>query len=61
MRYPLPYAFARGNQLLLEEDAGQLVLWHAAARSWILGVAISRRTAARRRLTPPRGAGHYTK
>jgi general secretion pathway protein E len=30
MRYPLPYAFARGNQLLLEEDAGQLVLWHAA-------------------------------
>ena len=33
MRYPLPYAFARGNQLLLEEDAGQLVLWHAAAPS----------------------------
>jgi len=31
MRYPLPYAFARGNQLLLEEDAGQLVLWHGAA------------------------------
>src|SRR2546423_13962100 len=30
MRYPLPYAFARGNQLLLEDDAGQLVLWHAA-------------------------------
>jgi general secretion pathway protein E len=28
MRYPLPYAFARGNQLLLEDDAGQLVLWH---------------------------------
>jgi general secretion pathway protein E len=31
MRYPLPYAFARGHQLLLEDDAGQLVLWHAAA------------------------------
>jgi general secretion pathway protein E len=30
MRYPLPYAFARGNQLLLEEEGGQLVLWHAA-------------------------------
>jgi general secretion pathway protein E len=30
MRYPLPYGFARGNQLLLEEDSGQLVLWHAA-------------------------------
>jgi general secretion pathway protein E len=31
MRYPLPYAFARGNQLLLEDDGSQLVLWHAAA------------------------------
>jgi general secretion pathway protein E len=29
MRYPLPYAFARGNQLLLEDDGEQLVLWHA--------------------------------
>ncbi|MGE8320025.1 MAG: type II secretion system protein GspE, partial [Comamonas sp.] len=28
MRHPLPYAFARGSQLLLEEDAGQTVLWH---------------------------------
>ncbi|HVZ44260.1 MAG TPA: ATPase, T2SS/T4P/T4SS family [Ramlibacter sp.] len=27
MRYPLPYAFARSQQLLLEDDAGQLVLW----------------------------------
>jgi general secretion pathway protein E len=33
MRYPLPYAFARGHQLLLEEEGGQLVLWHAAAPS----------------------------
>ena len=31
MRYPLPYAFARSHQLLLEEDGDQLVLWHAAA------------------------------
>ena len=31
MRYPLPYAFARGNQLLLEDDGSQLVLWHPAA------------------------------
>jgi len=31
MRYPLPYAFARGHQLLLEQDGSQLVLWHAAA------------------------------
>jgi general secretion pathway protein E len=27
MRYPLPYAFARGQRLLLEEDAGALTLW----------------------------------
>jgi general secretion pathway protein E len=33
MRYPLPYAFARANQLLLEEDGPQLVLWHAATPS----------------------------
>ena len=31
MRYPLPYAFARGNQLLLEDDGEQLVLWHSGA------------------------------
>jgi general secretion pathway protein E len=29
MRYPLPYAFARTQQLLLEDDGHQLVLWHA--------------------------------
>ena len=29
MRYPLPYGFARGNQLLLEDDGEQLVLWHS--------------------------------
>jgi len=27
MRYPLPYAFARTQQLLLEDKAGELVLW----------------------------------
>ncbi|WP_296509459.1 ATPase, T2SS/T4P/T4SS family [Rhodoferax sp.] len=27
MRYPLPYAFARTQQLLLEDDAGRLCLW----------------------------------
>jgi len=31
MRYPLPYGFARSQQLLLEDDGGQLVLWHAGA------------------------------
>jgi general secretion pathway protein E len=30
MRYPLPYAFARGNQLLLEDDGQELTLWHVS-------------------------------
>lgn len=28
MRYPLPYAYARSTQLLLEDDGQQPVLWH---------------------------------
>ena len=31
MRYPLPYAFARSSQLLLEDDGQQLVLCHGPA------------------------------
>ena len=31
MRHPLPYAFARSSQLLLEDDGQQLVLWHGPA------------------------------
>jgi len=36
VRYPLPYAFARSQQLLLEDDGEQLVLWHAGtpAPAW---------------------------
>ena len=30
MRYPLPYAFARSNALLLEDDGQGLTLWHDA-------------------------------
>ncbi|MGB4115656.1 MAG: ATPase, T2SS/T4P/T4SS family [Polaromonas sp.] len=30
MQYPLPYAFARGNTLLLEGDDTSLTLWHAS-------------------------------
>ena len=30
MRHPLPYAFARSTQLLLEDDGQQLTLWHPA-------------------------------
>ncbi len=31
MRYPLPYAYARSAQLLLEDDGQQPVLWHGPA------------------------------
>ena len=31
MRHPLPYAFARVHQLLLEDDGRHLTLWHADA------------------------------
>ena len=31
MRHPLPYAFARTAQLLLEDDGQRLVLWHGPA------------------------------
>ncbi len=31
MRYPLPYAFARTHQLLLEDDAGRFNLWASDA------------------------------
>ena len=33
MRYPLPYAFARSNALLLEDDGHSLTLWHNASPS----------------------------
>ena len=33
MRYPLPYAFARSNALLLEDDGHTLTLWHNASPS----------------------------
>ncbi len=31
MRHPLPYAFARSSQLLLEDDGHTCVLWHGPA------------------------------
>ena len=38
MRYPLPYAFARTQQLLLEEDGDQLSLWvHAETAPAAIG------------------------
>ena len=34
MRYPLPYAFARGSQLLIEDDGQDIVLWHGPQPDW---------------------------
>ncbi len=34
MRYPLPYAFARTSQLLLEDDGHTLTLWHPDPPDW---------------------------
>ena len=34
MRYPLPYAFSRTSQLLLEDDGHSLTLWHAESPNW---------------------------
>jgi general secretion pathway protein D len=33
MRHPLPYAFARTSQLLLEDDGHALTLWHHASQT----------------------------
>ncbi|MDO4705054.1 MAG: ATPase, T2SS/T4P/T4SS family [Comamonadaceae bacterium] len=41
MHYPLPYAFARASQLLLEDDGAALVLWHTPSpNSSALGEAL---------------------
>ncbi|MBC7216353.1 MAG: Flp pilus assembly complex ATPase component TadA [Burkholderiaceae bacterium] len=56
MRYPLPYAFARSAQLLLEDDGQQPVLWHGPAPdAGALGEVL--RKYAVRRLLPLDAAG----
>ncbi len=56
MRYPLPYAFARSAQLLLEDDGQQPVLWHGPAPDvGALGEVL--RKYAVRRLLPLDAAG----
>jgi general secretion pathway protein E len=48
MRYPLPYAFARNQQLLLEDDGGTHTLWLHAQTS-LSGISeVMRRFAAHR-------------
>ena len=34
MRYPLPYAFARTSQLLIEDDGHEPLLWHGPSPDW---------------------------
>ena len=45
MRRPLPYAFARTYQLLLEDDGHTLTLWHSDAPDWSAWSEVTRRHA----------------
>ena len=47
MRYPLPYAFARANQLLLEEGDGEMTLWHAEGPAQSAWAEVMRKYAVR--------------
>jgi len=47
MRHPLPYAFARTAQLLLEDDGQQPVLWHGPAPDMALLGEVLRKHAVR--------------
>ncbi len=47
MRHPLPYAFARTAQLLLEDDGQQSVLWHGPAPDMALLGEVLRKHAVR--------------
>ena len=56
MRYPLPYAFARANQLLLEDQAGELTLWLHPASSTSGLSEVGRKFALHRVETQPADA-----
>ena len=45
MRYPLPYAFARTAQLLLEDDGSRLTLWHHHQPDWCAVGEVQRKFA----------------
>ncbi len=47
-RYPLPYAFARSSQLLLEDDGDALTLWHAGTPPGPAWGEVMRKWAVRR-------------
>ncbi|WP_159910875.1 GspE/PulE family protein [Pantoea sp. 18069] len=46
MRYPLPYAYARSAQLLLEDDGQQPVLWHGPTPDFQALSEVQRKYAA---------------
>ncbi len=48
MRYPLPYAFARSSQLLIEDDGQEPLLWHGPSPDWQALSEVQRRHAVQR-------------
>ncbi len=48
MRYPLPYAFARTSQLLIEDDGQEPVLWHSPSPNWQAISEVQRKHAVQR-------------
>ncbi|OQW86478.1 MAG: type II secretion system protein GspE [Rhodoferax ferrireducens] len=56
MRYPLPYAFARTHQLLLEDDGGQLtLLLHAQSAPAALGEVLRKYPHSQLQMQPASG------
>ncbi|MDR3018130.1 GspE/PulE family protein [Delftia acidovorans] len=48
MRYPLPYAFARTSQLLIEDDGHEPLLWHGPSPDWQALSEVQRKHAVQR-------------
>lgn len=48
MRYPLPYAFARSSQLLIEDDGQETVLWHGPQPDWSAVSEVQRKHGVQR-------------
>ena len=46
MRHPLPYAFARSSQLLIEDDGQETVLWHSPQPDWSAVSEVQRKHAS---------------
>ncbi|WP_280192476.1 GspE/PulE family protein [Delftia sp. PS-11] len=48
MRHPLPYAFARSSQLLIEDDGHAPLLWHGPSPDWQAISEVQRKHAVQR-------------